>query len=59
LFPAGTPVSFDILVAQLSQPIDGSAFFLLTGAAQAVPEPSSWLLVGAGLALAAIRRRRR
>ena len=59
LFPAGTPISFDILVSQLSQPIDGSAFFLLTGAAQAVPEPSTWLLVGAGLAVAAMRRRRR
>jgi hypothetical protein len=58
LFPAGSQISFDILVSQLNQPIDGSAFFLLTGDTRPVPEPSTWFLVGAGLALAALRRRR-
>jgi len=58
IFPAGDPIAFDIVVRQFGDPIDGSAFFMLTGAPQAVPEPSTWLLVGAGLALAAIRRRR-
>lgn len=58
VFKAGSPIAFNILVTQVGVPLDGSAFFILSGAPAAVPEPSTWMLVGAGLALAALRRRR-
>ena len=57
-FAPGTPISLELVVTQRDEPIAGSAFFLLTGSPQAVPEPSTWMLLAGGLFAAALHRRR-
>ncbi|MBI1355067.1 MAG: PEP-CTERM sorting domain-containing protein [Acidobacteria bacterium] len=59
-FAPGTPISLNFLITQRGAPIDGSAFFILTGVpdTQLVPEPSTWLLLAGGLVAAGALRRR-